>query len=335
MSSADVVLAVLWVGVTAYAVLGGADFGAGFWDLTAGGTERGRAPRALIERAITPVWEANHTWLIFDLVVLWTAFSPAFAAVMSTLFVPLALAALGIVLRGAGFAFRHSSKKLEAQRAFGAAFALASVLTPFFMGTVVGAIASGRVTPTTGGDEAWSSWTGPLSLLTGVMFVITSAYVAAVFLVHEARKAGDERLEHWFRARALVSGLVCGAVAVVGVIVLHEDARYIYDNLVGKALPLVIVSAVCGVGAMLLLWLRNGRFARPAAVLAVAAVVWAWGVAQYPYLLPKTLTVSQAAAPDDTMNALLVIFVAALLIIGPSLALLFTLAQRSALEADD
>ena len=112
MSSTDVVLVVLWIGITAYAILGGADFGAGLWDLLAGNAETGRRPRHLIDRAITPVWEANHTWLIFDLVVLWTAFSPAFAAVMSTLFVPLCFAALGIVLRGAGFAFRHVSERL-------------------------------------------------------------------------------------------------------------------------------------------------------------------------------------------------------------------------------
>jgi cytochrome bd ubiquinol oxidase subunit II len=332
VTSTDVVLAVLWIGVTAYAVLGGADFGAGFWDLVAGDAEEGRRPRALIDRAITPVWEANHTWLIFDLVVLWTAFSPAFAAVMSTLFVPLCFAALGIVLRGAGFAFRHVSARLEAQRAFGASFALASVLTPFFMGTVVGAIASGRVTPTTGGDEAWSSWTGALPLLVGVMFVVTCAYISAVFLVHEARRAGDAELERYFRLRALVVGLAGGAVAVAGVIVLHADARYVYEGLVHEGLPLVILSLVCGAGALVLLALRETHYVRGVAVLAVAAVVWAWGVAQYPYMLPKTLTVSQAAASGDTMTALLVIFAAALLVIGPSLALLFTLSQRSALE---
>jgi cytochrome bd ubiquinol oxidase subunit II len=332
VTSADIVLAVLWIGVTAYAILGGADFGAGLWDLLAGRSEPGRRPRALIDRAITPVWEANHTWLIFDLVVLWTAFSPAFAAVMSTLFVPLCLAAFGIVLRGAGFAFRHVSERLEAQRAFGAAFALASVLTPFFMGTVVGAIASGRVTPSTGGDQAWSSWTGALPLAVGVMFVATCAYVSAVFLVHEARRVGDAALERYFRARALVAAVGGGAVAVAGVFVLHADARYVYDGLVGDALPLVILSLVCGLGAIVLLWLRETRFVRGVAALAVASVVWAWGVAQHPYMLPKTLTVDQAAASNDTMVALLVIFVAALLVIGPSLGLLFVLSQRSALE---
>jgi cytochrome d ubiquinol oxidase subunit II len=332
VTAAHIVLAVLGVGVTVYAVLGGADFGAGFWDLLAGDAERGRRPRDLIDRAITPVWEANHTWLIFDLVVLWTAFSAAFAAVMSTLFVPLVLAALGIVLRGAGFAFRHVSRRLAAQRLFGASFALASVLTPFFMGTVVGAVASGRVTPSTGAGQAWSSWTGALPLLVGVMFVITCAYLAAAFLVHEARRSGDEELERYFRKRALVAGAAGGAVAAVGLVVLHADARYVYDGIVGKALPLAILSLVCGIAAMVLLARNAVRFVRGVAVLAVAAIVWAWGVAQYPYLLPKTLTVDQAAAANDTMTTLLVVFVIAALVVLPSLGLLFALSQRSALE---
>ena len=147
VTRADLCAAILWTGATLYAVFGGADFGAGLWDLIAGGAERGKRPRALIERSLTPVWEANHVWLIFILVVLWTAFPEAFGAVMSTLYVPLALAAVGIVLRGAGFAFRESVRSLEARRAMGAAFAVSSVLTPFFMGTVVGAIADGNVPP--------------------------------------------------------------------------------------------------------------------------------------------------------------------------------------------
>ena len=332
MTSTEVVLAVLWVGVTVYAVLGGADFGAGFWDLVAGDAARGRRPRDLIDRAITPVWEANHTWLIFDLVVLWTAFSEAFAAVMTTLFIPLTLAALGIVLRGSGFAFRHVTERLEVQRVFGAAFALSSVVTPFFMGTVVGAVASGRVTPTTDGDQAWSSWTGPLPLLVGVLFVATCAYVSAVFLVHEARSDGDTALEDYFRRRAIAASAVAGLLAVAGLPVVHADARYVYDGLVGDALPLVLLSGLCGAGALALLVMRRDRFVRGVAVLAVASIVWAWGVAQYPYLLPKTLTVSQSASPSGTMTALLVIFVVAALVIAPSLGLLFWLAQRRALS---
>ncbi len=145
MSKADIAAAILWVGATFYALFGGADFGAGFWDLIAGDAHKGARPRALIQRSLTPVWEANHVWLIFILVVLWTAFPQAFSAIMSTLYIPLALAAFGIVLRGTGFAFRKGLESLGTQRAAGATFALSSVLTPFFMGTVVGAVAIGNV----------------------------------------------------------------------------------------------------------------------------------------------------------------------------------------------
>src|SRR5256885_7479848 len=145
MTAAQATLAVMWLGLTLYALFAGADFGAGFWDLLAGDAQRGRPQRDLIDHVIGPVWEANHVWLIFVLVLLWTAFSPVFAAVMSTLYIPLTLAALGIIGRGAAFAFRKASDQLGQQRLFGATFALSSVLTPFFLGTVAGGIASGRV----------------------------------------------------------------------------------------------------------------------------------------------------------------------------------------------
>ena len=157
MTRADVCAGILWVGATFYALFGGADFGGGFWDLVAGGAERGERPRALIQRSLTPVWEANHVWLIFILVVLWTAFPPAFSAVMTTLYVPIALAAVGIVLRGSGFAFRKSIEGLAGRRAAGATFAISSLLTPFFMGAVVGAIAAGNV-PADGNGAPFSSW---------------------------------------------------------------------------------------------------------------------------------------------------------------------------------
>ena len=143
MSTADAVAAVLWTGVTAYAVFGGADFGAGLWSVLAGGRERARRPRELIDWAIGPVWEANHVWLIFVLVVLWTAFGTAFASIFSTLFIPLSLAALGIVLRGSGFAFHKTARRLRGRDLAERLFGLSSLLTPFFMGTVIGGIAGG------------------------------------------------------------------------------------------------------------------------------------------------------------------------------------------------
>src|SRR3954464_14401999 len=203
---------VLFVGVVAYAVLGGADYGAGFLDLIAGGAERGRRPRHLIDESLAPVWEANHVWLIFCLVMLWTAFPRAFAAIMTTLYIPLGLAALGIVIRGSGFAFRHALPG-PAQRPATRVFGLASLLTPFFMGTVVGAIASGEV-PAGGDGDPTASWTGLLPLVTGALFVAVAAYTAAIFLVRDSGAAGDEELRGYFARRALIAAVLAGAGAV-------------------------------------------------------------------------------------------------------------------------
>jgi cytochrome d ubiquinol oxidase subunit II len=331
VSRADAAAAILWVGATFYALFGGADFGGGFWDLVAGGAEQGERPRALIQRSLTPVWEANHVWLIFIIVVLWTAFPSAFSAIFSTLYVPIFLAALGIVLRGSGFAFRKSVEGLAARRAAGATFAFSSVLTPFFMGAVVGAIASGNV-PAEGNGDAFSSWLQPLPLLTGAMFVATGAYLSAVFLVGDARRAGEEDLERYFVRRALAAAAVAGVAAAVGLIELHAEARYVFDRLVDQGLPLVILSALCGFGLLAVL-LRGGRRPlRPLAAGAVIAVIWGWGVAQFPYLLPTNLTIGEAAAPDPTLDVVFIVFGAAAVLVLPSLALLYVLSQRDLLE---
>lgn len=331
MSKADAAAAILWVGATFYALFGGADFGGGFWDLIAGDAEKGRAPRMLIQRSLTPVWEANHVWLIFVLVVLWTAFSGAFSAIFSTLYVPIALAALGIVLRGAGFAFRKSVVTLGEERTAGAIFALSSVLTPFFMGVVVGAIASGEV-PAEGNGDAFSSWLQPLSLLTGAMFVATGAYLSAVFLVGDARRAEDAELERYFVKRALAAGAVAGVLAAAGLVELHAEARYVFDRLVAEGLPLVVLSVICGLGLLAVL-VRGGRKPiRPLAAGAVISVIWGWGVAQFPYLLPTSLRIDQAAAPDPTLTIVFVVFGVAAVLVLPSLFLLYTLSQRDLLE---
>lgn len=333
MSKADAAAAILWVGATFYALFGGADFGGGVWDLVAGGAARGERPRALIQRSLTPVWEANHVWLIFVLVVLWTAFPQAFSAIFTTLYVPLALAALGIVLRGCGFAFRKAIEGLRGRRAAGATFAISSFLTPFFMGTVVGAIAAGNV-PADGNGDAFSSWLQPLPLLVGALFVATSAYLAAVFLVGDARRQGDEELEPYFVRRALGAAVVAGALAVAGLFALHSEARYVFDRLTDQGLPLVILSLVCG-AALLIVLLRGARRPlRPLAAGAVTAVIWGWGVAQFPYLLPTSLRIDQAAAPDPTLTIIFIVFAVAAVLVLPSLGLLYTLAQKDLLESE-
>ncbi len=332
MSSADAVAGVLLAGATMYAVFGGADFGAGLWSLLAGGERRGRRPRELIDWAIGPVWEANHVWLIFVLVVLWTGFSSAFEAIFSTLFIPLSLAALGIVLRGAGFAFQHTARRHGGRKVAMVLFGLASLLTPFFMGTVVGAIAGGRVPAGNANGDAVTSWLNLLSLVIGALFVATSAYLSAVFLVSDARRAGAADLERSFGTRALAAALVCGALGVAGLIVLRSDARPLFDGLTGDALPLVIVSLLCGSAVLVLLRRRARRGARVLAVGAVAAMLWAWGIAQHPYLLPPHLTIDDAAAPSATLTSLLIVAGIAVVLVVPSIVLLFTLVQRNLVE---
>ncbi|MCB0875287.1 MAG: cytochrome d ubiquinol oxidase subunit II [Solirubrobacterales bacterium] len=332
MSKADAVAAILVAGATLYAVFGGADFGAGVWELLAL-RSRDRALRERIERRVMlslgPVWEANHVWLIFTLVVLWTGFPEAFAAIMETLYLPLALAALGIVLRGSGFAFGHTFTAAGAQRA-NAVFAVSSLITPFFLGCVVGAIAAGEVEA--GGTGSPFGWVGPLPIVIGVLFVSSCAYVASVFLLDDCRRAGEDDLEAYFLKRSIAAAVLAGALAAAGLIVLRSDARAIFDGLFDEGLPFVIASALLGLltlGGLVRGW---SRALRPLAIGAVVAVVAGWAVAQYPYLLPETLTVDQGAGDDATLTALIVVFVLALAIVGPALVLLFRLAQRQALD---
>jgi cytochrome d ubiquinol oxidase subunit II len=322
---------ILFFAVTAYAVFGGADFGAGFWDLVAGGATRGEAPREVIDRSIGPVWEANHVWLIFIFVVLWTGFPEAYASITLTLFVPLSLAAFGIVLRGASFAFRKTVFRTRDRRNFGAAFAVSSVIVPYCMGTVVGAIVSGQVPAGGQAGNPWTSWVNPTSVLAGVLAVVVAAYLAAVYLVWDARRLGEPGMEDYFRRRAVGAAVVAGVVAFIGIFVLHAQADYVFDGLITRGLPLVILSVICGVASLVLLIRDAHRGARILAIGAVASVVVGWGVAQWDYILPTSLTVADAAAPTGTMQALLAATVLFVLVVVPGFGLLYTLDQKSIL----
>jgi cytochrome d ubiquinol oxidase subunit II len=332
VSAEHLVAAALFVGISAYAIFGGADFGAGFWDLVAGGDERGARPRSLVDHAIGPVWEANHVWLIFCLVVLWTGFPTVFSSIALTMFVPLSIAALGIVARGSGFAFRKVVPRLAEQRLFGAAFAISSVVVPFCLGAIVGGIVAGRVPPGGHAGNVWTAWTGPSSIVGGLLAVAVCAYLAAIFLAYDAGRLGEDELVGYFRRRAIGAAVVAGALALAGFIALEHDAPHLHTELVGRALPLVIAATVFGLAALALLLRGSIRLARVAAVGAVGSVVWGWGVAQWPYILPTTVTVDQGAAPHSTLIALIVVSVVAVLVVVPSLALLYTLDQRNTLD---
>jgi len=327
--------AILLASVTLYAVLGGADFGAGLWDLLAGTTARGRAPRGLIEESITPVWEANHVWLVFDLVIFWTAFPHAFAAVMTTLALPLWLAVGGIVLRGAGFAFRKEITRLSQQRAAGAAFAFSSLLTPFFMGTVVGAIAAAAV-PANASHASLAAWTSPAALMTGFLFVAACGYLAAVYLVVEAARRGDQNMQTYFTRRAQAAAIVAGALSLAALFELQHPDLAFFNRLTGRALPLVVLAGACGLAVLALLTAGRTKGTRVIAALGIAAVIWGWGVAQYPVLLPgTTVTLTNAGATQATFVALVVVAVAAVILVIPSFALLFTLQGHRVLGGND
>jgi len=332
MTRVELIAVVLWVGVVAYAVFGGADFGAGFWDLVAGGPERGAGPRKVIDHAIGPVWEANHVWFVFCLVMLWTAFPSAFTAITTTLTLPLLLAGVGIVLRGASFALRKAGAPLALRGPLDRTFAVSSLLTPFAMGAIAGGIASGRV-PARGSGSLITSWLNPTSVVGGMLAVATCAYLAATFLVSDARRLGDARLVDYFARRAIAAALGVGVIAASGVFVLDGDAHYLFANLTHRALPSVITSVVAGAGAlMLLVRRRHGVVARLLAIAAVATIIVAWGVAQYPFLLPTSLTLDQAASPPATLAWLIGVSVAAAAVVAPALGLLYLLDQHSAFD---
>jgi cytochrome bd ubiquinol oxidase subunit II len=356
------VLAIMWTAVTAYALLGGADFGAGIWDLLAGSRDRGAPRRALIEHAIGPVWEANHVWLIFVLVLLWTAFPAGFAAISSTLYIPLTLVALGVIARGSAFAFRKAIDEPWARRLFGAAFAFSSLVTPWFLGAAAGAVAAGRVRPGLARGDVLTSWLNPVSAVTGAFAVTACAFLAACYLTLDARRGGDAELAAWFGRRALASGLVVGACSVAGLAVLRAEAPLLYARLTGRALPLVVTAAASGVASLALAWPAARAGGRPpgpagpgggqrpssrripwrlalalrvAGAGAVAAALWAWAVAQYPYLLLPGLTVHAGAAPPATLTATLACAAVGGALVIPSLGWLLVLFQRSPRSAGD
>jgi cytochrome d ubiquinol oxidase subunit II len=320
--------AIMLFGVTFYTLFGGADFGGGFWDLFAGNAQKGKKQRQLIERSIGPVWETNHVWLIFVLVIMWTCFSKLFGSVTSTLWIPFTLAAFGIIARGAGFAFRKVVKKVWQKRIFGATFAAASIITPFFFGTIAGAVASGNIPMGVGAGDPIRSWLNPVSFMIGVLAVTVCAYLAAVYLTADARRSGDQQLIVAFRRRALGSGLVAGIVVTSGIFLFHSHAQTLTHELTHRGLPLIVLSAVAGLTTIGLLYGNYFATARISAALAVTAVVWGWAVAQYPYLLNPGLTISQAAAEPAVLKATLISLGVGAILLVPSLVWLYTLFQH-------
>ena len=332
---ADVPMVFILVGITAYTVLSGADFGAGLWTLVPGGGQAGAAAtRDHTRHAIGPVWEANHVWLIFVLTVAWTCYPGAFGSIVSTLAVPLLIAAIGIIFRGTAYALRSQFSRDEEHgvRLVEYLFALSSVLTPFALATVIGAIATGRVPVGNARGDLVTSWLNPVSVLAGVLAVAFSGYLAAVYLAADARRLAERALVHDFRIRALASGVVAGALALAGLLVIRVSARAALARADQRSR-----TGACGRqragrggddGAGVFWSVRAGRVS---AALAVAAVIAGWAAAQSPLVLPG-LTVAEAAAGRSTLIATIVGVAVGAVVLVPSLAVLYSLVLRGRLD---
>ena len=324
---AYVPVAFILAGMAAYTVLAGADFGAGLWTLLAFGPS-GHRVRDQARHAMGPVWEANHVWLIFVLVVCWTAYPVAFGSITSTLAAPLLIAAIGIIFRGAAYALRGVA---DASRAAENLLGTSSVLTPFALGTAVGAIAVGRVPVGNAAGNLLTSWLSPAPVLVGVLAVAFSGYLAAVFLAADSLRYGEAALAEAFRRRALIAGVLSGGLALAGLLVMRGSGLNLTH---GAALVLVCVSGAAVLATLALCWLARFGLARLTAALAVAAVVVGWAAAQAPRFLPG-MTVTQAAAGHTTLVALVIAVACGSVVLVPSLALLFTLFLRGRLDTPE
>ncbi|MGZ6308389.1 MAG: cytochrome d ubiquinol oxidase subunit II [Ktedonobacterales bacterium] len=326
--------ALAWVALIAYAVLGGADFGGGVWDLLARGPTAERQ-RVAIARGMGPVWESNNVWLIFVLVVTWTAFPIVFAGVSTALFIPITLAVIGIVLRGAAFGFR-SNYGLEVGSGvrWGYVFNIASTITPFLFGAMAGALASGNIRvsgpPVQVQANPWTTWTTPFALACGLFAVALCSVLAATYLTVDARKAGDLAVAEGFRRRALIAGAVTAALGALAAVLAIAEAPTLWHGLVGKALPLSIAAVVIGLATAAALLRHQDALARVLVAAETVCILLAWGVAQWPYLIVPDVTVDSAASPASVLGPMLIVSLLGLAVLLPSLWYLFTVAKRRA-----
>jgi cytochrome d ubiquinol oxidase subunit II len=320
---ADVIAAILWLSLTAYAVLAGADFGGGVWDLLAFGPHAPDQRHAVVE-AMGPVWESNHVWLIFMITGLFTAFPIVFGALGVALFIPLTVSLAGIVLRGASFAFRHSGSNARDVTAWGSIFGAASVITPFFLGTTAAAVAGGYIRVTAGGTVTsgyFAGWTTALAIDVGLFAISLCAYLAATYLMVETVPRPE--LERDFRVRALAAALASGAFGLAGIAIAWLQAPLLFDRLTHAGLPFLVLALLNGPLAAWAVLRWHPHLARIAVVAQVVFVLWAWAVAQWPYLIPPDLTIGSAVAPVGTLNVMLVVIVIGMAILLPSQWLLF------------
>jgi cytochrome d ubiquinol oxidase subunit II len=312
----------IFLALAMHTVLGGADFGAGCWQIATRHGEAGRAERELIARSMGPVWEANHVWLILAMVFLWTGFPRAFAPIASGLWPAFGVAGIGVILRGAAFAFRHASHHDTEQRWHGHMFAWSSPLAPFALGAVAGCVAAARVPGLVplGPVEALCH---PLPLLSGSFALLLALHIAAVFLVHDAEAAAAPELALRFRRRGLVTALLLGGVAALAFPLFAQAAPSFHARLIERALPVYLGASLAGLATIALLFSRRAALARWTSALMSGILVLGWGLAHIPEVVPGQLTLADAAASAGTVRVLAYVLVFAFLLLAPALWLLF------------
>ncbi len=318
-----IVISVLWFALIAYAVFGGADFGAGIWEIFVSGPTA-KEQHALIDDALGPVWEVNHVWLVFLVVGLFSGFPNAFATLVAVLFFPLTLALIGTVLRGSAFIFRtHGLRRTES--IWNRVFSFSSVITPFFLGAGAAAVASGKIQtlgPKTQADLG-GLWFTPFTVTIGVLSLALCATVAAIFLTVEATNQKKTDLVEMFRRRGLIAGAVTAVLGAVGLLEAVSAAPTLWQGMLNHALPLVIATMIIGAGAAAALYFAYYRIARVLIIAEAAFMLGSWGVSQIPYIIPPKLTVDAAASTSSTQLLLLIGIIIGMAIILPSILLLF------------
>jgi cytochrome d ubiquinol oxidase subunit II len=324
-----IISGVMIASLVLYALLGGADYGGGVWDLFAFGP-RAQEQRALIAKAIGPVWEANHVWIILVLVILFTAFPPAFAAIATALHIPITLLLIGIVLRGTAFTFRaYDVQRDDVQRRWSLVFSIASIITPVLLGIILGAIASGTIRVENGvvTSSFFSSWLAPFPFAVGFFALALFAFLASVYLTLET---DDRELQEDFRVRALVAGVTVGILAMTVFILAGTGAPTVRAGISRTwwAVVLHSMTAVFATGAFYALWTRQYKLARVSAAAQVTLILLGWAFAQYPHLVEPDITIFSAAAPTITLQFLLAALILGAILLFPSYYYLFRIFKR-------
>ncbi len=329
----EIIAGIMLVALNAYVLTGGADFGGGVWDLVASGPSRDDQ-RRLIERSIAPIWEANHVWLIVVVVLLFSAFPPAFSTLGIVLHIPLSVMLVGIVLRGSAFVFRSYGRRDRAER-WGNVFAVTSLVTPVILGMVIGAIVSDRVGEASAhvGSGRFTevfvrSWLSPFTAAVGLFALALFAFLAGTYLTVAA---DTDVLREAFRRRALGAAAAVFIFAGLALALSFRIAPRVAQGVAGTwwSTPLHIATAIAAIAAIASLWRRRYRAARLAAGAQVSLVLWGWALAQFPYLVPPALTIRDAASPRQTLTLLLVGLCAGFMILIPSLRYLYRTFDRA------